>query len=89
MKVISRKWEAQVIADLRDRKPIDVTTGEPIVKKFLVSLLTCRNIPFKVHNMGCGVSRITTDTDTCPCCGKPLGVANPAELVITKEGNPT
>ncbi len=44
----------------------------PPSKAWLVTALASYNIPFKVYNLGAGVSRITTDTDTCPCCKKPL-----------------
>lgn len=40
--------------------------------KWLVTELVKRNIPFAVLNLPCGVKRITTDTDTCPCCRRKL-----------------
>lgn len=36
--------------------------------KFVISQLARYGIPFKVYHLGAGVKRITTKTDTCPCC---------------------
>lgn len=36
--------------------------------QFLVLELSQFNIPFKVINLGAGVTRITTEVDTCPKC---------------------
>lgn len=41
-------------------------------KRWLIAELTRRNVPFKVYNMGAGVVKIVTNTDTCPCCKKKL-----------------
>jgi len=54
-----------------------ITTNNPnlewtfslsIPKKFIVISLSNKNIPFKVLNLGCGISKITTDTNICPKC---------------------
>lgn len=45
---------------------------EPLCKKFIILQLTKRNIPFKVLNMGTGVTKITNDTTICSKC-KGLG----------------
>lgn len=43
-----------------------------IASQWLIMRLAKERIPFKVYNLGAGVKRITTDTDTCPCCKKSL-----------------
>lgn len=49
---------------------IDETITFLPAAKWLVSELTKRGIGFKVHNLPCGVKRITTETDRCPCCNR-------------------
>ena len=34
----------------------------------VIMLLANQNKPFKLYNLGAGVKRITSQTDTCPCC---------------------
>lgn len=46
----------------------ELTTGETIVKKWVILRLTAKNIAFTVHNIGCGVTKITTDGRVCPRC---------------------
>lgn len=61
------------IQELIDRaQPVDRICSKAYEANWLVATLAKYNIPFKVHNLGAGVKRITTDTDTCPCCKKPL-----------------
>lgn len=72
MKILSEKWANERREDVVANRKIDVTTEFNLAKQFLVKLLTNHGTPFKVYNLGCGVVRITTDTDTCPCCGKAL-----------------
>lgn len=49
-----------------------VTTPHAIIKKWVVLTLIKKRIPYRVLNMGAGVSTITTETDICPKC-KGLG----------------
>ena len=51
---------------------IDETISFNKAAQALVVLLSNKNIPFKVFNLGAGVKRITTETDVCPCCKKKL-----------------
>lgn len=78
MKQLSHVW----VSEMRERinglsspgaTPIDLTTGENIVAKWLIASLSGKNVPFKVYNLGAGVKRITTDTDECPCCKRKMG----------------
>ena len=36
--------------------------------QWLIQALAKADRLFKVYNLGAGVSRITTETDVCPCC---------------------
>lgn len=47
----------------------EFTTGEAVVKKWIVIMLTKKNITFSVIDLKCGVVKITTETHTCPRCG--------------------
>lgn len=90
MKQLHPKWVENVSVAIdtakRDGTTFARTLSEPLAKKALVTMLTNRGIPFTVHNMGCGVVRITTDTATCPCCGKPLA-AKTVEIGTSKAGD--
>lgn len=47
---------------------IDMTMTNISHKRIVIMELSERGIPFKIYNLGCGVTRITTKTDICPCC---------------------
>ena len=68
-KIINPKWQAEILARLTS---IDETLKYNINAAWLIATLSERNIPFRVSNLGAGVKRITTDTDTCPCCKRKL-----------------
>ena len=51
---------------------IDRTISVNAAAKALIVMLSEAGRPFKVHNLGAGVKRITTNTDTCPCCKRKL-----------------
>lgn len=72
IKHISTTWADAIIKDLNAGLALDITSSEPIVHKFLIQALAKRNRAYAVHNLGCGVKRITTETTTCPCCKRPL-----------------
>ena len=71
--IVSPKWVDRIHTLLNNGAKIDEILSFNKAKQYLITELTKRGIPFKVHSMGCGVSRITTDTTTCPCCHKTLG----------------
>ncbi|RJR46036.1 MAG: hypothetical protein C4576_11445 [Desulfobacteraceae bacterium] len=60
------------VADPEERPKIDETLSFNAAAQWLITFLSNRNIPFKVVQLGAGVKRITTDTDTCPFCKKKL-----------------
>lgn len=51
---------------------ITITTAFTNWQQQIILELNHANIPFKVYNLGSGVKKITTNTDTCPCCKKKL-----------------
>jgi hypothetical protein len=80
MKKVNENWilnmsqRADAIKDptAQDRRPIDQTISFRPAAQALIKILVGRSIPYEVHNLGCGVVRITTNTTICPCCNKPL-----------------
>jgi hypothetical protein len=69
---INPKWMAEMESQILQEKVIDQTLTFAAAAKWLVATLSRYGKPFKVYNLGCGVKRITTNTDTCPLCKKPL-----------------
>jgi hypothetical protein len=68
--IINRIWQDDIMMKINNGQPIDNTTGFGKANTWLIEVLSRRNIPFKVYNMGASVKRITTVTDVCPCCKK-------------------
>jgi hypothetical protein len=64
--------QKQLMLDSRDGEPYELVESFPKGKTFVVTELAKLGIPFKVYNLGAGVSKITTDTDICPCCKRKL-----------------
>lgn len=40
--------------------------------QWLIKELDRRQIPFKVHNLGAGVTKVTTAVNECPACRRKL-----------------
>lgn len=72
MKQISQSWAQQMQERIDQNLPIDCTTAQNIVAQWLIRHLALGKRNFKLYQLGAGVKRITTDTDTCPCCKRPL-----------------
>jgi hypothetical protein len=70
---LSPSWCEILQDDIRkygeEHIPFKRTTAIAQAKRYVVLQLAQRNIPFRVINLGCGVTTITTETDTCPKCG--------------------
>ena len=60
------------MAKIASHQPIDITSGHNLPIQWLVMRLSNASVPYKIYPLGAGVKRITTDTDTCPCCKRPL-----------------
>lgn len=58
----------QINKSLVEHIPFKYTTAEPTAKRYIVLQLVRKSIPYRVINNGCGVSTITTETDTCSKC---------------------
>jgi hypothetical protein len=69
---LNPKWVESIAVEIKDGKDIDITLSILAAKVHVVTTLTQAQRPFKVYNMGCGVTRITTETKICPCCKKEL-----------------
>ena len=65
---INSAWAKEIVKDVDNLVPIDITISFNKGAQFLISSLSNKNRPFKVYNLGAGVKRITTETDICPCC---------------------
>ena len=70
--MINPKWTDKIYKDVNEGKSIDETIMFNKASQWLVTILSNKNIPFKVYNLGAGVKRITTETDICPCCKKKI-----------------
>lgn len=69
---LSEAWTSNMAEKISEGLPIDVTIASTMAAQFIVVRLSKVNRPFKIHNLGAGVKRITTDTVICPCCKKML-----------------
>ena len=69
---ISQAWREELSKDIalykESGKHFSRTTGIPVAKRYVVIRLTENAVPYRVLNRGCGVTTITTETDTCPKC---------------------
>lgn len=72
MKIVNPKWADQQQRNLDSGGGVDETLSANIAAQWLIAKLSHLNRPFRVFNLGAGVKRITTNTDRCPCCKKPL-----------------
>jgi hypothetical protein len=74
--IVSPKWIEKIKDAIKAGAVNGVKIDETLTfiksKQWLILELSKHNIPFKVYNLGAGVCRVTTDTTTCPCCGKEL-----------------
>jgi len=73
MKVIDKNWKLETIETIKEgvsfnNLVIDKTITFAPALTFLVLELSKRDVPYKIYNLGGGVKRITTVTDSCPCC---------------------
>jgi hypothetical protein len=69
---LNPNWTSMINGLIRNGNKIDLTLSLNMTAKYLISRLSQEDIPFKMYNLGAGVKRITTDTDTCPCCKRRL-----------------
>lgn len=70
--IVNPSWMEKMSTLLNRGAKIDEIVSFNKSKQWLIIQLSERCLPFKVYNLGAGVCRITTDTTTCPCCGKAL-----------------
>lgn len=65
---VSLKWKEEMREQIGKTSEVDETTGFNLASKWLICMLSEKEIPFKVIHLGAGVKRITTQTETCPKC---------------------
>ena len=70
--MLNPDWVKEMRRKRKMGELIDQTITSNLPAKWLIAYLSKNNTPFKIHNLGAGVKRITTDTDTCPICKKKL-----------------
>lgn len=70
--VLNPKWIAEMRDAINSNAKIDYTSSFNLTIKWLIVNLTKACRAFKLYNLGAGVKRVTTDTNTCPCCKKKL-----------------
>lgn len=69
---INPGWQKKILYDLDNGQKIDETQSFLPGIQWLIRELVKRGKPYRMWNLGAGVRRITTDTDSCPCCKRQL-----------------
>jgi hypothetical protein len=69
---INPLWVERVSDLIKTGAQIDELSSYNPATQWLIESLSRVNQPFKIYNLGAGVKRITTITDVCPCCKRPL-----------------
>lgn len=69
---INPKWINDMEEKLYQEKVIDTTQSWLPCIQWLVERLSSVGKAYKIYNLGAGVKRLTTETDTCPCCRRKL-----------------
>lgn len=70
--MVNPKWAAEIEEKLDNKVSLDEVISFNPASQWLIIKLSYLNKPFKIYNLGSGVKRITTETDTCPCCKKKI-----------------
>ena len=73
--ILNDKWCKRIIESIAQGQNIDEHLTYAAAKQFLIKELSKSNVPFVSYNLGCGVTRITTETNCCPCCKKAIAKA--------------
>lgn len=69
---VNPSWIKDIKESIEKHRSIDRTISYNKAAQVLIEILIAQDIPFKVYNLGAGVKRITTNTETCPCCKRKL-----------------
>jgi len=69
---INPNWADRIRERIANGDTIDEIISFNQASQWLIESLLRANKTFKVYNLGAGVKRITTVTDACPCCKRPL-----------------
>lgn len=71
MLVLNPQWQRNMLDKLQNGSELDITLQSAKPATWLIAKLLERNRLFKVYKVS-GVTRITTETDSCPCCKRKL-----------------
>jgi hypothetical protein len=71
MLVLNPQWQKNMLDKLQAGSELDITLKSAKPATWLIAELLKRNRLFKVYKVS-GVTRITTETDSCPCCKRKL-----------------
>lgn len=63
-----KKWLNEMKNYTPHSDPIELITGITQAKTWFVLQLTEHGIPFALHQLGAGITKITTDTQVCSKC---------------------
>ena len=66
---VRAEWKLNRLRELDNGTFKSITISYNPASKWLIEQLASRNVAFKVINLGCGVKKITTDTNVCSKCG--------------------
>jgi len=69
---VNPNWIKEQLTILRETGKLDTTTSYNPAIQALIVYLTNNGKSFKLYPLGAGVKRLTTETDTCPCCKRKL-----------------
>jgi hypothetical protein len=67
-RIINPAWVDKIKSSLLQGEAIDDTTAFKPATQWLIMHLSSCGVPYKIYNLGAGVTRVTTKTDVCPCC---------------------
>ena len=65
---INPAWQDEIKLKIAEHIEIDTTQSWLPCVQWLITRLSKSGIPSKLYNLGAGVKRVTTVTDTCPLC---------------------
>jgi len=68
---ITKEWIDNLRKEIK-AGTFEITTVYNNVIQKAILVFSSEEKPYKLYNMGAGVKKITSNTDTCPCCKRKL-----------------
>jgi len=72
MRVVNKQWYNKQTSTFIETGKLDIVIDFNKALDAIVKYLTEIKQPYKIYNLGSSVKRLTTETDTCPCCRRKL-----------------